>query len=325
MDEKHQWFCKVLSDEAQAISNIRDRLDANTVVEAVELVASCAGKVLLLGVGKSGLIGRKIAATLTSTGTTALFVHACDAIHGDLGVLGPSDIVIMISYSGETDELVALLPHMARRQTPILAITGNLQSTLARAAAVVLDAGVSHEACHLNLAPTASSTAALAIGDALAMVVARVKGLTKESFALNHPAGRLGKRLTLRVADLMQAGPNNPVIGPDAGWQAIILAISSFRVGAVSVIDHDCRLLGIITDGDLRRVMSRTDIADLGRVRAATVMTQKPRHVLTGDLAYDALTRMKEGELGVSVLPVLDAEEKVIGMLRLQDLVRSGI
>jgi arabinose-5-phosphate isomerase len=325
MESPYTWFRSVIEAEAEALAGCVSRLEARAVEQAVDLLVHCRGKVVLLGVGKSGLIARKVAATLSSTGTTAAFLHASDALHGDLGLLSASDVVIMISHSGETDELTSLVPHVQRRSVPVIAITGNMDSTLARCATVCLDGGVEREACPLGLAPTSSTTVALAIGDALAMAVARTKGLTAEDFAINHPAGRLGKRLTLRVSDLMQSGANNPVIAPDADWRTLIHAISSYRVGAVSVVDADGSLLGIVTDGDLRRVMARVDLGELSRSSAADIMTQQPRRVAASDLAYHALKRMKEGELGVSVLPVVDSTDHVVGMLRLQDLVRAGI
>lgn len=325
MESAYTWFRSVIEAEAEALAGCASRLEARAVEQAVEILVHCRGKVVLLGVGKSGLIARKVAATLSSTGTTAAFLHASDAVHGDLGLLSASDVVIMISHSGETDELTSLLPHVQRRNVPMIAITGNMDSTLARSATVCLDGRVEREACPLGLAPTSSTTVALAIGDALAMAVARTKGLTAEDFAINHPAGRLGKRLTLRVSDLMQSGSNNPVIAPDADWRTLIHAISSYRVGAVSVVDADGSLLGIVTDGDLRRVMARVDLGELARSSAADIMTRQPRRVASSDLAYHALKRMKEGELGVSVLPVVDANHRVVGMLRLQDLVRAGI
>lgn len=325
MESPYTWFRSVIEAEAEALAGCASRLEARAVEQAVDLLVHCRGKVVLLGVGKSGLIARKVAATLSSTGTTAAFLHASDALHGDLGLLSASDVVIMISHSGETDELTSLVPHVQRRSVPVIAITGNMDSTLARCATVCLDGRVEREACPLGLAPTSSTTVALAIGDALAMAVARTKGLTAEDFAINHPAGRLGKRLTLRVSDLMQSGANNPVIAPDADWRTLIHAISSYRVGAVSVVDADGSLLGIVTDGDLRRVMARVDLGELSRSSAADIMTQRPRRVAATDLAYHALKRMKEGELGVSVLPVVDSTDHVVGMLRLQDLVRAGI
>src|SRR6185503_11688693 len=209
---------EVLRIESEAIAQTATRLDQEQVERVVELLAQCKGKVVILGVGKSGIIGQKIAATMTSTGTAALYMHPSDALHGGLGIVQSDDVVIVLSNSGETDEIVGMLPHLKSRQVAIVAIVGNLNSTLANRADAVLDASVDQEACPLNLAPTTSTTVALAIGDALAMTVMKVKGLTTDDFAVNHPAGRLGKRLTLKVSDLMHRNGENPTIATGSSW-----------------------------------------------------------------------------------------------------------
>ncbi|MFN6964099.1 MAG: SIS domain-containing protein [Pyrinomonadaceae bacterium] len=308
--------------EAEAIERAAGRLDPRQIDRAVELIACCRNKVIVTGVGKSGVIAQKIAQTMTSTGTVAVFVHPSDALHGSLGVMSAGDVVIALSNSGETDEIVAILPAIARRGLSMIAIVGNVESTLARRADVVLDASVDKEACPLNLAPTTSTTVALAIGDALAMTVMEAKGLTAEDFAANHPAGRLGKRLTLTVADLMH---NSPDIGPDAGWLEVVRSISQNALGAVNIVDGDGRLLGIITDGDLRRTIERTLPDELSRLTAAAMMTERPVTATPEMLAYDALRLMEDRPSQIAVLPVVDGESRAVGLLRLHDIVRSGL
>ncbi|HEY0728306.1 MAG TPA: KpsF/GutQ family sugar-phosphate isomerase, partial [Pyrinomonadaceae bacterium] len=266
----------LLRIESDAIAQTATRLDPSAVERVVDLLASCKGKVVILGVGKSGIIGQKIAATMTSAGTAALYLHPSDALHGGLGIVQTNDVVIVLSNSGETDEIVAMLPYLKNRQVAIGAIVGNLNSTLARRADVVLDASVDKEACPLNLAPTTSTTVALAIGDALAMTVMKVKGLTSDDFAVNHPAGRLGKRLTLRVGDLMHKDGENPTIAVGSSWVAVVRAISKGGLGAVCVVDDAGRLAGIITDGDLRRAIEQTSHESLAKLTCDDFMTSKP-------------------------------------------------
>ncbi|EGJ35009.1 KpsF/GutQ family protein [Moorena producens 3L] len=314
-----------LKIEADAITLAANRLQPQEVEQAVELLANCRGKVVLVGVGKSGIVGRKIAATLTSTGTLATYLHPGDAMHGDLGSVTSSDVVVTLSNSGETDELVAVMPYLKRRQLPIIAIVGNLNSTLARNADVVLDASVDQEVCPFNLAPTTSTTVALAIGDALAMTLMPLKGLTPEDFALNHPAGRLGKRLTLRVADLMHKDQDNPVISPQASWIEIVGAITKGSLGAVNVVDDKGELFGIITDGDLRRSIAKIKPTELEHLKAVAIMTPNPVMVQPDQLAYDALQLMENRTSQISVLPVVDKHKRCIGLLRLHDIAQSGI
>src|SRR4029078_3434021 len=267
---------QVLRIESDAIAQTATRLDREQGGRVVDVLANCTGKVVILGVGKSGIIGQKIAATMTSAGTAALYLHPSDALHGGLGIVQADDVVIVLSNSGETDEIVAMLPYLKNRSVPIVAVVGNLNSTLARRSDVVLDASVDQEACPLNLAPTTSTTVALAIGDALAMTVMKVKGLTRADFAVNHPAGRLGKRLTLRVADLMHCDGENPTIATGSSWVDVVRAISKGGLGAVCVVDPQGRLAGIITDGDLRRAMERTNGESLATLTCDDFMTQQP-------------------------------------------------
>lgn len=315
----------LLRIESNAIAQTATRLDASQVERVVDLIAGCEGKVVILGVGKSGIIGQKIAATMTSTGTTALYLHPSDALHGGLGIVQDHDVVIVLSNSGETDEIVGMLPYLKNRKVAIVAIVGNLNSTLARRADAVLDASVDQEACPLNLAPTTSTTVALAIGDALAMTVMKVKGLTSDDFAVNHPAGRLGKRLTLRVADLMHCDGQNPTISTGSSWVEVVRAISKGGLGAVCVVDASGRLAGIITDGDLRRAIERTSHDSLARLTGDDFMTREPTVATPQLLAFDALRLMEDRPSQISVLPVVDEDQICVGLIRVHDIIRSGL
>lgn len=316
---------QLLRIESEAIAQTATRLDQEQVERVVELLAQCKGKVVILGVGKSGIIGQKIAATMTSAGTAALYLHPSDALHGSLGIVQADDVVIVLSNSGETDEIVAMLPYLRNRSVPIVAVVGNLNSTLARRSDAVLDASVDQEACPLNLAPTTSTTVALAIGDALAMTVMKVKGLTPDDFAVNHPAGRLGKRLTLRVGDLMHRDVENPTIGIGASWMEVVRALSRFGLGAVCVVDDDGRLEGIITEGDLRRAIERTSHDSLAALTGDDFMTRKPVVATPELLAFDALRLMEDRPRQISVLPVVDGDQMCVGLIRVHDIVRSGL
>jgi arabinose-5-phosphate isomerase len=316
---------EVLKIAADALTTSAERLEPRQLERAIQLLANCRGKVVVAGVGKSGLVARKIASTLTSTGTAAVYLHPADALHGDLGIVTPMDVVVALSNSGETDELVAMLPHLKHRNVPIIAIVGGIKSTLARNADAVLDASVKQEACPLNLAPTTSTLVALAIGDALAVTLIQVKGITSEDFALNHPAGRMGKRLTLRVSDLMHGGPDNPTVLPEASWIVIASTISKGGLGAVNVIDDAGRLVGIITDGDLRRSFEKVKAVNLEKLTANQIMTKDPVVVAPNLLAYDALQLMENRTSQIAVLPVVDDERTCLGLIRIHDIVRSGL
>lgn len=312
---------KILSVEADAIEHAAENLDKNAVENALDILSTCESKIIVLGIGKSGVIAQKISQTMTSTGTVAVFLHPSDALHGSLGVITKGDVVIALSNSGETDEILMLLPTLKNRGIKLISIVGNINSTLARKSDVVLDASVDKEACPLNLAPTTSTTVALSIGDALAMTLMQSKGLTEKDFAENHPAGRLGKRLTLKVKNLMHESPN---ISPDANWLEIVKSLSKYTLGAVNVIDSDNNLIGIITDGDLRRTIEKTPPENLSNLKAAQMLTKNPTVATPEMLAFDALKLMEERERQISVLPVVN-DEKVCGLLRLHDIVRSGL
>ena len=318
-------FTKVIDTlrlEAAAVEHAAGNLSESDVNRAVELLRANTGKVIVTGVGKSGVIAEKIAQTMTSSGTLAVFVDPSDAIHGGLGMFAHDDIVIALSNSGETDEIIVILPYIKTRSASLIAITGDVDSTLARNADAVLDASVNIEACPLNLAPTASTTVALAIGDALAMALMEAKGLTAEDFAANHPAGQLGKRLTLTVAALMHPSPE---ISPSAGWLEVVRSISKYSLGAVNVTDDGSHLLGIITDGDLRRTMETTLPENMSTLTAEAMMTSSPVAVTPEMLAYDALRLMEDRPSQISVLPVVDTNRVCVGLLRLHDVVKNGL
>ncbi|MBK7393580.1 MAG: KpsF/GutQ family sugar-phosphate isomerase [Chloracidobacterium sp.] len=322
MINKFEKVKEILRIESAAIDRAAANLDSASVTTAIELLENCPSKVIVCGVGKSGVIGQKIAQTMTSTGTVAVFVNPSDALHGGLGVVAENDVVIALSNSGETEELLAILPALRQRGVKIIAIVGNESSTLARVADAVLDGSVDKEACPLNLAPTASTTVALAIGDAIAMALMEAKGLTSEDFAANHPAGRLGKRLTLTVNDLMHESPN---IAIDATWLEVVKAISKNALGAVNVVGDDTKLIGIVTDGDLRRTIEKTEPSGLSSLTASDMMTAGPITAFPEMLAFDALKLMEDRPSQISVLPVVDGDGKSVGLLRLHDVVRSGL
>jgi arabinose-5-phosphate isomerase len=315
---------ELIRHEADAIASAAERLDLERFARAVEILAGCKGAVATTGAGTSGIVARKIAATLTSTGTSAQFVHPTDALHGGLGVIGRQEVVIAVSNSGETEEISALLPYLRSREVNVIAIVGNLDSTLAREAAVALDAFAEREAGPHGLVPTASVAVALAIGDALALTVMEVKGVTRDAFAANHPSGRLGRRLTLRVRDVMHVGEEQPVIGPQALLLEVVGAITDGGLGAVNVVDDEGGLLGIVTDGDVRRTLQRCDPDQLGKLRAEEVMTREPVVTIPDAMAYEALKLMEDRPSQIAVLPVVE-DDRCVGLVRLHDLVRIGL
>ena len=318
---------ELLRVESNAIAKSAERLDAAQLERVLSILKSCKGKVIVLGVGKSGIIAQKIAATMTSSGTAAIHLHPSDALHGGLGIVTTDDVVLMLSNSGETNELIELLPFVKRREVPLIAIVGNLNSTIGQRADAVLDASVDQEACPLNLAPTTSTTVALAIGDALAMTLMRARGLTESDFASNHPGGQLGKRLNLRVADLMHSGARNPTIVDNASWMDVVSAITQFGLGAVNVLDADGRLAGIITDGDLRRSLQKLGGRDFSfaNLKCDDLMTHNPVVATPEMLAFDALRLMEDRPSQINVLPVIEDDRRCVGLIRLHDIVRSGL
>ncbi len=305
---------KVLRTEADAILALIDRIDGGFTA-AVGLLYECRGRVILTGMGKSGIICRKIAATLSSTGTPAFFLHPAEAIHGDLGVIQADDVVVALSYSGETDELARVLETIRRLGARLIAITGASRSTLGQAADVTIDCSVTEEACPLNLVPTASTTAALALGDALAMALLVRKGFREEDFASLHPGGKLGKRLT-RVAHLMHAGKELPAVPGATPMRDVIYEMSSKGLGMTCVVDEQGRLAGIITDGDLRRHMA--GMPDIVERRAGDVMTKGPVTIGPDMLAVQALALMEQRK--ITSLPVVDERGVVEGVVHLHDL-----
>jgi arabinose-5-phosphate isomerase len=312
---------KVLETEAAAILALIDRLDQRFDA-AVQLLRQCTGRVILTGMGKSGIICRKIAATLTSTGTAAQFLHPAEAIHGDLGVIRSEDVIVALSYSGETDELLRLLETIRRLGAKLIAITGRPASTLAQAADVALDCSVTEEACPMNLVPTASTTAALALGDALAMTLLVEKGFRQEDFASLHPGGKLGKRL-MRAEALMHGGKLCPLVRSDTRMRDVIYEMSSKGLGMTCVVDGDETLLGIITDGDLRRRMERG--GEILGLSAADVMTRHPVSVSRHTLAAEALNILEQRKI-TSIVVAEDGEPKrVAGVLHLHDLWQMGM
>ncbi len=308
---------RVLALEAEAIRRVAERLGP-AFAAAVHLLAEAPGRLIVSGVGKSGLIARKIAATLTSTGTPASFLHPVDSLHGDLGIVGRRDVVILLSKSGASDELFGLVSQLKRLGVPIVAITGAPDSALARQSDVVLDASVTEEACAETLAPTSSTTAALALGDALAVTLLEMKGFHREDFAALHPGGALGRNLLLRVADVMLTR-DLPTLAPDRPMRECVVLLAEKR-GTVAVVDRAGGLVGVVTAGDLTRLMEKTDrFLD---IPVGNVMTQTPKSTTPEELAGAAVALMEKH--GIMALPVLDGGRKLVGMVHLHDLMKAG-
>ncbi len=306
---------RVLRIEAEALGEMLQRLDAR-FEQAVELLLACKGRVVVSGMGKSGLIGRKIAATFSSTGTPAAFLHPAEAIHGDLGMLMRDDVVLAVSYGGETEEIIALLETIKRLGLRMVTLTGHPRSTIAAASDVVLDVSVKEEACSLNLAPTASTTATMAMGDALAVAMLDRRGFSPGDFAALHPGGRLGKKL-LRVENLMHAGEAMPRVTATAKMPDVIYEMSKKGLGMTTVVDADGRLAGILTDGDLRRLMQQRGATTLDLV-VGDCVTKNPQTIAPGELAGSALRMMEERK--ITLLVVVDTERRPVGVVHLHDL-----
>jgi arabinose-5-phosphate isomerase len=314
---------EVLEIEIAALQSVRTRL-GDEMDEAVGTLLRCLGRVVVTGIGKSGAIARKIASTLSSTGTPALFLHPAEGVHGDLGVVTRDDVVIILSYSGESEEVRQILPALRRLGVPIVAVTGRQDSTLAQVASVVLNVAVDREACSLNLAPTASTTAMLAMGDALAVATMRARRFTADDFAQNHPAGALGRRLLLRVSDVMRTGEELTVVSEDALALDVLFAITRARAGAAAVTDTNGRLAGIITEGDTRRHILADGIEQFVAAPASAIMTATPRTTAPDALVIDTVA-IFNGPPQIADLPVLDSDGRPVGMLMLKDVVRAGL
>ena len=311
----------VIETEARAIDVLKARIDAN-FLHACQLMFECPGRVVVSGMGKSGHIARKIAATLASTGTPAFFVHPGEASHGDLGMITQKDVVLALSNSGETDELLTILPVIKRQGVPLIVMTGNANSSLATMGDVHLDVSVPAEACPLGLAPTASTTAALVMGDALAIALLEARGFTDEDFARSHPAGQLGRRLLLHISDVMHTGDKVPLIGADASLSAALMEMTRKGLGMTAIVDAEQRLLGVFTDGDLRRAVDNNKI-DLRTTPVTTLMTLQPKTITGDKLAIEAARLMEAHK--IHALLVVDAQNRVVGALNIHDLLRARV
>ncbi|BCX81058.1 arabinose-5-phosphate isomerase [Methylomarinovum caldicuralii] len=312
---------EVIRLEAEAVARLARRIDAN-FARACQLMLRCEGRVVVTGMGKSGHICGKIAATLASTGTPAFFVHSGEASHGDLGMITPRDVVLALSNSGETDELVFIIPLIKRLGVPLIAMTGRPDSTLARQATVHIDVSVAQEACPLGLAPTASTTAALAMGDALAVALLEARGFTREDFARSHPAGSLGRRLLLKIDDIMHTGDAIPRVPETATLDQALLEMTAKKLGMTAVVDGDGRVQGIFTDGDLRRLFERGD-CDIHTTPIREVMTRGCATAPPGMLAAEAVKLMEDRK--INALLVVDDDNRLVGALNMHDLLRAGV
>lgn len=311
---------RVFEIESRAVAELADRL-GEEFVRAVELIYNCRDRVVLTGVGKAGLVARKIAGTLASTGTPAFYMHPTEGIHGDLGMITPDNVVIAVSYSGNTEEVIRLIPYFKHFKIKVIAMTGNRQSELGRQADVVLDVSVREEACPLGLVPTASTTACMAMGDALAVVLLEKRRFRAEQFAILHPGGTLGKRLLIKVSDLMHTGDENPVIHQRRTLKEAIIEMTSKGLGSTSIVDDEGRLVGILTDGDLRRILQagRCDLDS----PVDKVMTRSPKYVTKDVMAVKAMDVMEQ--FSITVLPVVDEEMRPVAMIHIHDIIKAGI
>jgi arabinose-5-phosphate isomerase len=313
---------RVILEEAGAVRALADRIGPD-FERAVDLMYHCQGRVVVTGMGKSGQISRKISATLTSTGTPALYIHPSEGLHGDLGMLAKTDLLLAVSNSGETDDILRMLPTVEVLQVPIVAILGHMDSTIARRADVALDASVEREACPMDLAPTTSTTAALALGDALAMALLELRDFKAEDFALYHPGGSLGKKLLTTVASMMHSGDALPLVDEDILMRKAIFVITEKGLGITGVIDAEGRLIGAITDGDLRRGLERDD--HMLNLEAKKVMTSNPKHVLSSDLAVHALAVMEDHSITSLFVMEKGDLERPVGLIHIHDFLQSGI
>ncbi|MDP2923222.1 MAG: KpsF/GutQ family sugar-phosphate isomerase [Candidatus Omnitrophota bacterium] len=314
------WAKEVLSIEAEGIVNLENSLDSG-FLNAVKILSSCKGKIVVTGMGKAGIIGQKFSATLSSTGTSSFWLHAAEAVHGDLGRIEKDDVAVVLSYSGETEEIKNLIPFIRQIGAKIVAITGNLRSSLARYVDAVIDVKIDKEACPLGLAPTTSTTAMLALCDALSIVLQKIKGFEEKDFAFFHPRGSLGRKLLLKVKDIMRKRKLNPIVGEEVLIKDVLVKITSAHAGAASVVNRDGKLCGIFTDGDLRRNLERH--RNLLKKKVKEVMTANPVVVRDDDLASQALKVLETKK--IDEVPVVDSEYRPVGMLDVQDLIAAGI
>jgi arabinose-5-phosphate isomerase len=311
---------EVIRKEAKAVAHLEKKID-KSFVKAVELILKCKGRVIVTGIGKSGIIGKKIAATLTSTGTAAFFLHPTEGIHGDLGMVRKNDVVITITKSGGTDEVYQLIPLFKRLGVPIITFTGDLNSPVAEKSDVVIDVSVDGEACPHNLIPTSSTTAALVMGDALAIALLEERNFSSEDFALLHPGGHLGRKLILKVSDIMHTGDQIPVVSEETNMKEAILEMTSKRLGTTTVVNQKGKLVGIFTDGDLRRLVERTD--DIFSLRAGQVMTENPKTINSNELAAKALNLMES--YSITSLIITNGKREPIGIVHLHDILKAGV
>ena len=311
---------RVLDIEAKAVQSLKRAVD-DSFIEIVQAILDCSGRVVMTGMGKSGFVAKKLAATFSSTGTPSFFLHPGEAIHGDLGMVTEKDIVVAISNSGETEEVLNIIPVIKRIGAQIVAMTGTLDSTLAENADYLLDSAVEEEACPMDLAPTASTTAALALGDSLAMALVAQRDFEPEDFALYHPGGSLGKRLLLTVDDVMHVRERNPVVNQETTLKETLFKMTSTRMGAASVVDESGELVGIIADGDIRRQLEKS--ADLVKRPVKDLMTKDPVRITSDKLAAEALKIMQDKE--INDLPIVDEDNQPIGLINFQDLLKAGV
>jgi arabinose-5-phosphate isomerase len=311
---------EVLKIEADAVLNLINHLDQN-FEKTVEAISNCKGRVVVTGMGKAGIIGQKLSATLSSTGTPSLWIHPAEAIHGDLGRVTKDDIIIAISNSGETEEITRLLPWIKKIGAKLVAMSGKAKSNLAKNSDFYLDVSVKKEACPLGLAPTASTTAMLAMSDALAVALLQEKGFKEKDYAFFHPGGSLGKRLLLKVEDIMRRGKENPIVNQNKLVKEVLLSITKARAGSATIIDNKRKLVGIFTDGDLRRHLEREP--NLSLLRVKEVMTKNPITIPRGHLAVEALRILQERK--IDEIPVVDAQKRPVGLVDVQDLLKAGL
>ena len=311
---------EVIRKEARAVLDLERKID-DRFVKAVELILKCKGRVIVTGIGKSGIIGKKIAATLTSTGTAAFFLHPAEAIHGDLGMVRKNDVVIAITKSGDTDELNHLIPLFKRLAVPIISFTGNPHSPVAEKSDLLIDVSVNEEACPYNLIPTSSTTATLVMGDALAIALLEERHFSSEDFALLHPGGQLGRKLILRVADIMHTGNQIPMVSEETNMKDVILEITSKRLGTTTVVNEKGKLVGIFTDGDLRRLVERTD--EIFSLKAKQTMTKNPKTIDGDELAAKALNMMES--YSITSLIITNGKKEPVGIVHLHDILKAGV